>query len=93
MANYVLQYNSAVVIGPEGYIGKYRKIAQTPIDRAYFERGTELLVFETDGVRCGIIICFDIWFPNIVQTYVKQNIDILIHIAILVVNKRAIFLE
>ena len=33
-------------------------------EERYFEPGTEPCVFEIDGVRCGVIICEDVWFAE-----------------------------
>lgn len=56
-------YNSAIVIGPEGYIGKHRKVNLTK-NEMIFNRGN---IFETiiiGNVKIGIAICFDSWFPE-----------------------------
>ncbi|TMO45456.1 carbon-nitrogen hydrolase family protein, partial [Pseudoalteromonas ruthenica] len=31
------------------------------------------------GIRLGVVICFDLWFPEIVREYVSQEVDILLH--------------
>ncbi|MFO1414026.1 MAG: NAD+ synthase [Burkholderiales bacterium] len=33
-------------------------------EERYFEPGAEPCVFEVDGVRCGVIICEDVWYPE-----------------------------
>jgi len=33
-------------------------------EERYFEPGTAPCVFDVDGVRCGIVICEDCWFPE-----------------------------
>lgn len=59
-------YNTAVLLGPEGYLGKYRKI-HLPflgIDR-FLDRGNEKFpVFETGIGKIGIMICYDAMFPE-----------------------------
>lgn len=62
-------YNAAVLLGPRGLIGKYRK-AQLPThsvfeEKRYFRPGYQLPVFETDIGRVGLTICYDIFFPEI----------------------------
>ncbi len=62
-------YNVAVLLGPRGLIGKYRK-AQLPThsvfeEKRYFRPGYQLPVFETDIGRVGLTICYDIFFPEI----------------------------
>lgn len=53
-------YNTAALIGPEGFIGKYRKIHQfiaDPLWSADGDLGFE--VFETKLGKIGMCICFD----------------------------------
>ncbi|MBV1756650.1 MAG: hypothetical protein KMY55_02285 [Dethiosulfatibacter sp.] len=53
-------YNTAALIGPEGYIGKYRKIHQfiaDPLWSADGDLGFE--VFDTKIGKIGMCICFD----------------------------------
>lgn len=72
-------FNSVVILDRGGVINKYRKISQTNIDKQYFSRGDETVTFECSGVTFGVIICFDIWFPEIVRKYTKLGVDILLH--------------
>lgn len=53
-------YNTAALIGPDGYIGKYRK-THSFIDETRWARDGDLgiPVFETALGRIGIIICMD----------------------------------
>ncbi|WP_252178235.1 carbon-nitrogen hydrolase family protein [Endozoicomonas sp. 4G] len=72
-------YNSVAVVSASEVMGVYRKISSTNIDKRYFKRGQDLLVFEHQGVRFGVVICFDLWFPEIVREYVRQKVDVLLH--------------
>jgi len=62
-------YNTAVLLGPEGFIGKYRKM-HLPThsvfeEKRYFRLGYEAQVFETDIGKLGLTICYDIFFPEV----------------------------
>ncbi|MFT4149118.1 MAG: carbon-nitrogen hydrolase family protein [Paracoccaceae bacterium] len=60
-------YNAATAIGPDGAIlGHYRKIQlYGPMERASFARGDRLApCFDLDGLRMGMLICYDIEFPG-----------------------------
>jgi predicted amidohydrolase len=62
-------YNTAVFIGPEGVIGKYRKM-HLPThgvfeEKRYFRPGYQTAVFETPLGKIGLIICYDIFFPEL----------------------------
>lgn len=55
-----LAYNSAVLMGPEGIIGVYRKIGLNSQDQKVFAPGNkDFQVFDTPIGRIGLIICFD----------------------------------
>ncbi|MEZ8358379.1 carbon-nitrogen hydrolase family protein [Vibrio splendidus] len=70
-------YNSVVVVDGSGLLHKYRKVSQTKFDKQYFSRGCELLTFELKGLKFGVAICFDIWFPEIMRAY--QSVDVILH--------------
>ncbi|MEM2937382.1 MAG: carbon-nitrogen hydrolase family protein [Candidatus Bathyarchaeia archaeon] len=62
-------YNSAVLIGPEGFIGKYRKMYlpnhSVFEEKRYFRPGYQVGTFETELGKIGLIICYDIFFPEV----------------------------
>lgn len=58
-------YNSAIICGPEGYIGKYRKLHLWNRENLFFQRGNlGLPVLDTQFGKIGIAICYDGWFPE-----------------------------
>lgn len=70
-------YNSAVLIGPEGLIGKYRKLHLWEEEFLWFEPGNlGLPVFHTPIGRIGIVICYDMWFPELYAILAAQGADI-----------------
>jgi predicted amidohydrolase len=62
-------YNTAVLVGPKGYIGKYRKMYLPTHsvfeEKRYFRPGYQSAVFNTELGRLGLIICYDIFFPEV----------------------------
>lgn len=42
-----------------------------------FAAGNELSVFELDGIKCGIIICYELRFPELARTLAMKGIEIL----------------
>lgn len=62
-------YNSAVLVGSEGLIGKYRKIHlpnhSVFEEKRYFRPGYNPGAFETKLGKIGLIICYDIFFPEL----------------------------
>lgn len=46
----------------------------------YFSRGGRLAVFELDGLRFGIIICYDFRFSDLTRVLVEQHhVDVILH--------------
>lgn len=73
-------YNSAVLVGPEGLIGVYRKVHLFDRETVYFDPGEEgFSLFEWNGARIGIMICFDWVFPESARTLALLGAEILLH--------------
>ncbi len=71
-------YNSAVLIGPEGYIGTYRKNHLWGAENTIFEPGNlGVPVFDIGAGRVACAICYDIWFPEIFRLAALQGADML----------------
>ena len=78
-------YNSAVIVGPEGFVGSYRKSHLFFEEKLYFSPGnTGFRVFDTDLGRIGIMICFDWFFPESVRTLALKGAEVIAHPANLV---------
>ena len=62
-------YNTAVLVGPKGYIGKYRKMYLPTHsvfeEKRYFRPGYQAAAFDTEIGKIGLIICYDIFFPEV----------------------------
>ena len=73
-------YNTAYVFDREGgEIASYDKTHLfTPMgEDQWFSKGDHLAPFTLDGVRCGIIICYDVRFPELIRTYALDGLDVL----------------
>jgi N-carbamoylputrescine amidase len=58
-------FNSAVVLGPEGHIGTFRKLHLWNEENLWFEPGDRgVPVFQTPIGRLAAFICYDGWFPE-----------------------------
>lgn len=64
-------HNAAVIAGPEGYIGKYRKMYLPTHsvfeEKRYFRPGYQASVYDTEIGKIGMIICYDIYFPEVTR--------------------------
>ena len=43
----------------------------------FFQKGDHLSLFSLDGVKCGVIICYDIRFPELTRTMALEGMDVL----------------
>ena len=70
-------YNAAVVIGPSGYVGTFRKVHLWGAENLFFEPGNlGFPVFKTELGRIGTFICYDGWFPESYRLCALQGADI-----------------
>jgi 5-aminopentanamidase len=73
-------YNSAILTGPEGFIGLYRKTHLFYEEKLWFSPGdTGFTVWETPIGKIGIMVCFDWFFPESARTLALKGADIIAH--------------
>ncbi|MEN8228637.1 MAG: carbon-nitrogen hydrolase family protein [Bacteroidota bacterium] len=70
--------NSLYVIDPSGkIIDRYDKRFCTNGDLDYFSAGDHFVVFDINGIKCGLLICFDVRFPELYREYKKLEVDMI----------------
>jgi 5-aminopentanamidase len=75
-----IYFNSALLTGPDGFIGVYRKTHLFFEEKFYFEPGdTGFRVWDTKAGRIGVMICFDWFFPESMRTLALMGADIVAH--------------
>ena len=73
-------HNSLYVINSDGKIvDRYDKRFCTGGDLKHFSPGDHFVNFNINGVNCGLLICFDVRFPELYREYKKRNTDVLFH--------------
>lgn len=72
-------FNVAYLCRRDGSVDEQRKIHITPQEKNYWviEGGNQLRSFDTDAGRIGILICYDVEFPELARLLAMQKIDIL----------------
>lgn len=75
-----LLYDTAVLIDRNGDLrGKYRKSHLYPKEHQLFRPGDALPVFELDGLRVGIAICYELAFPQLAATLALQGAELILN--------------
>jgi predicted amidohydrolase len=72
-----LYYNTAIVVGPHGYLGKYRKIHFFSADAKWAVEGDlGFPVWDTSVGRLGVEVCMDATYPEAGRLLALQGADV-----------------
>lgn len=71
-------YNSAVLVGPEGeFVELYHKVHLRGEERMAFREGFKLPVVETEIGTLGILIGYDLAFPEVARSLTLEGAEVL----------------
>jgi predicted amidohydrolase len=72
-------YNEAYLFKRNGDIGRQRKLHITPVERRLWalQGGDSIASFDTDAGTVGILICYDVEFPELTRVLAERGIQIL----------------
>lgn len=71
-------YNSAVVVNQGEIVGVYRKTHLIDPNELFYTPGSEYPIFEINGLKYGINICFDGQFPEAAKAVADQGAQLLL---------------
>jgi predicted amidohydrolase len=79
-------HNSLYIINDAGHIiERYDKrfcgggIEENTGDLAHYTPGDHFSVWNTDGIRCGALICYDYRYPELYRQYKKLGVNLVFH--------------
>jgi len=88
-------YNTAVLVGPNGFIGKYRKMYLPTHsvfeEKRYFRPGYQTAAFDTKLGKIGLIICYDVFFPEVSRLTRLKGAQLIVCISASPAIRRAFF--
>ncbi len=72
--------NCLVAVSSDGtVVARYAKRFCTTTDVRFYRPGREFATFDLHGMRCGLLICYDVRFPELFREYKKLGTQILFH--------------
>jgi N-carbamoylputrescine amidase len=75
-------FDTAVILGPDGkIIGKYRKThpaSTRSLESIYFKRGSKLAVWNLLGWKVGLLICYDLFHPEVARTLTVLGAELIL---------------
>ena len=78
-------YNTSFMLDGKGqFIGKYRKVQANLGEQTWWgwSQGEQFQLIELDGVKYGVSICADMWFPETVRCEELLGADVILHVSI-----------
>jgi len=71
-----IAYNTQVVVGPEGFVGKQRKLHMSADEYFHFRMGSEINLMDVGKCRLAIGICYDNMFPEVARTAAVKGAEV-----------------
>ena len=71
-------FNTQVLVGPDGYIGKQRKIHLSRDETFFYKGGSQLPVFDIGKCKVGTVICYDNQFPELARILTLRGAEVIL---------------
>ncbi len=69
-------YNCLYLINPEGELeGRYDKIFCMEKELEFYTPGERVFIFELNGIKCALLICFEVRFAEIYRELKKEGVE------------------
>jgi predicted amidohydrolase len=73
----VLHVSCPVVAADGKVLGRQLKIHPFGSQKTYIKGGTQLELFDSGRFKFGVLICYDIVFPELARSYVREGAEVL----------------
>ena len=70
-------FASHLVVKPDGTVDTYRKLHTAPPEQKVYSPGNRIPLFETQGVKFGIQLCYDTHFPELSTQMALEGADLI----------------
>lgn len=88
-------YNSCVLVAPNGKVKSYRKIHLPHFwkfrEKSYFSEGKKPVIVNTKFGKIALMICYDLFFPELAKFYALKGANILICISAAPIESKRYF--
>jgi predicted amidohydrolase len=71
-------YNTQVLVGPKGFVGKQRKLHMSRDETFYYKGGHEIAVFDIGKCKVGTVICYDNQIPEVARIVALKGADVIL---------------
>jgi predicted amidohydrolase len=71
-------FNTQVLVGSDGFIGKQRKLHLSRDEAFYYKGGREIQVFDIGPCKVGTVICYDNQFPEVARVLALRGVEVLL---------------
>ena len=72
-------YNTAVLVDSSGVVASYSKLHLWANETVYFSPGKKLKMTRTPAGLAGMMICFDVCYPETARTYALNGADLMMY--------------
>jgi predicted amidohydrolase len=73
-------YNSCMMVYKNQLIGNYRKLHLFGNETQWYDKGNLALnVYEINGMKIGMMICYDWFFPEVARTLMLKGAEVVAH--------------
>jgi predicted amidohydrolase len=71
-------FNTAILLGPDGVMARYRKTHLGATEKDLWNRGHEWVIADTSAGKAGLLICHDLCFPEACRSLALAGAELLL---------------